>query len=191
MTSGTLCREETGALGRYRVLLTPGRDCNYLCLILVPVPKPPVRLLAGSLSSCISSSPTGSPRVGKIIMKAAATHLTPVTLELGGKNPCYVADQCNLQNVANRIVWGRFFNAGQSCIAPDYVLCTLETQEKLLPVLRHAINDFYGAEPKESPDYARIINDKQFQRLQALMNGGRVAIGGQTDAKERYIGEGP
>uniref|UniRef100_A0A7M4FXC9 Aldehyde dehydrogenase family 3 member B1-like n=1 Tax=Crocodylus porosus TaxID=8502 RepID=A0A7M4FXC9_CROPO len=76
---------------------------------------------------------TGNPRVGKIIMKAAATHLTPVTLELGGKNPCYVADQCDLQNAANRIVWGRFFNAGQSCIAPDYVLCTLETQEKLLP----------------------------------------------------------
>ncbi|XP_019402888.1 PREDICTED: aldehyde dehydrogenase family 3 member B1-like [Crocodylus porosus] len=130
---------------------------------------------------------TGNPRVGKIIMKAAATHLTPVTLELGGKNPCYVADQCDLQNAANRIVWGRFFNAGQSCIAPDYVLCTLETQEKLLPVLRRAINDFYGAEPKESPDYGRIINDKQFERLRALMNGGRVAIGGQTDAKERYI----
>lgn len=124
-------------------------------------------------------------------MAAAAKHLTPVTLELGGKNPCYVAEDCDLQNVANRVAWGRFFNAGQTCIAPDYVLCSQETQEKLLPALRRAITEFYGANPQESPDFARIVSDKQFQRLQALMNGGCVAIGGQTDEKERYIGEGP
>uniref|UniRef100_A0A8C4W803 Aldehyde dehydrogenase domain-containing protein n=1 Tax=Gopherus evgoodei TaxID=1825980 RepID=A0A8C4W803_9SAUR len=76
---------------------------------------------------------TGSPQVGKIVMAAAAKHLTPLTLELGGKNPCYVADESDLQNVANRLVWGRCFNAGQTCIAPDYVLCSAETQEKLLP----------------------------------------------------------
>uniref|UniRef100_A0A8B9YXN4 Aldehyde dehydrogenase domain-containing protein n=1 Tax=Buteo japonicus TaxID=224669 RepID=A0A8B9YXN4_9AVES len=77
--------------------------------------------------------PTGSPSVGRIVMTAAAKHLTPVTLELGGKNPCYVSDSCNVQNVARRVAWGRFFNAGQTCVAPDYVLCSVEMQEKLLP----------------------------------------------------------
>ncbi|XP_019402883.1 PREDICTED: aldehyde dehydrogenase family 3 member B1-like [Crocodylus porosus] len=131
--------------------------------------------------------PAGSTSIGRIVMKAAAEHLTPLTLELGGKNPCYVADDCDLQTVANRLVWGRFFNAGQTCIAPDYVLCTLEMQDKLLPALHHAITDFYGANPQESPDFARIISDKQFQRVQSLMDSGHVAIGGQTDEKERYI----
>ncbi|XP_050813112.1 aldehyde dehydrogenase family 3 member B1-like isoform X3 [Gopherus flavomarginatus] len=130
---------------------------------------------------------TGSPQVGKIVMAAAAKHLTPLTLELGGKNPCYVADESDLQNVANRLVWGRCFNAGQTCIAPDYVLCSAETQEKLLPALRHAITQFFGPEPRESPDFARIISDKQFQRIRALLGSGRVAIGGQTDEGERYI----
>ncbi|XP_006033483.2 aldehyde dehydrogenase family 3 member B1 isoform X1 [Alligator sinensis] len=130
---------------------------------------------------------TGSTSIGRIVMEAAAEHLTPLTLELGGKNPCYIADDCDLQSVANRLVWGRFFNAGQTCIAPDYVLCTLEMQEKLLPALHRAIADFYGANPQESPDFARIISDKQFQRVQSLMDSGHVAIGGQTDEKERYI----
>lgn len=124
-------------------------------------------------------------------MAAAATHLTPLTLELGGKNPCYVADESDMQNVANRLVWGRCFNAGQTCVAPDYVLCSAETQEKLLPALRHAITQFFGPDPRESPDFARIISDKQFQRIRALLGSGRVAIGGQTDEKERYVGEGP
>ncbi|CAM4564749.1 unnamed protein product [Lepidochelys olivacea] len=130
---------------------------------------------------------TGNPQVGKIVMAAAATHLTPLTLELGGKNPCYVADESDMQNVANRLIWGRCFNAGQTCVAPDYVLCSAETQEKLLPALRHAITQFFGPDPRESPDFARIISDKQFQRIQALLGSGRVAIGGQTDEKERYI----
>nr|XP_048710007.1 aldehyde dehydrogenase family 3 member B1-like isoform X3 [Caretta caretta] len=130
---------------------------------------------------------TGNPQVGKIVMAAAATHLTPLTLELGGKNPCYVADESDMQNVANRLVWGRCFNAGQTCVAPDYVLCSAETQEKLLPALRHAITQFFGPDPRESPDFARIISDKQFQRIRALLGSGRVAIGGQTDEKERYV----
>ncbi|XP_019145002.2 aldehyde dehydrogenase family 3 member B1-like isoform X3 [Corvus cornix cornix] len=130
---------------------------------------------------------TGSPPVGLIVMTAAAKHLTPVTLELGGKNPCYVSDTCNVANVARRVVWGRFFNAGQTCIAPDYVLCTMEMQEKLLPALRKAIDDFYGPNPRESPDFGRIVSDKQFQRVQRLLGSGRVAIGGQTDEAERYI----
>ncbi|NXH06976.1 AL3B1 dehydrogenase, partial [Loxia leucoptera] len=130
---------------------------------------------------------TGSPSVGRIVMTAAAKHLTPVTLELGGKNPCYVSDTCDVTNVARRVVWGRFFNAGQTCIAPDYLLCTLEMQEKLLPALQKAINDFYGPNPRESPDFGCIVSDKQFQRVQRLLGSGRVAIGGQTDEAERYI----
>ncbi|XP_068253848.1 aldehyde dehydrogenase family 3 member B1-like [Nyctibius grandis] len=130
---------------------------------------------------------TGSPSVGRIIMTAAAQHLTPVTLELGGKNPCYVSDSCDVQNVARRVAWGRFFNAGQTCIAPDYVLCSVVMQEKLLPALRKAIDEFYGPNPQESPDFGRIVGDKQFQRVQELMRSGRVVIGGQTVEKERYI----
>ncbi|RMB98005.1 hypothetical protein DUI87_25483 [Hirundo rustica rustica] len=99
---------------------------------------------------------TGSPPVGRIVMTAAAKHLTPVTLELGGKNPCYVSDTCDVTNVARRVAWGRFFNAGQTCIAPDYLLCTVEMQEKLIPALREAITDFYGPNPRESPDFGRI-----------------------------------
>ncbi|XP_066043150.1 aldehyde dehydrogenase family 3 member B1-like isoform X3 [Chamaea fasciata] len=130
---------------------------------------------------------TGSPPVGQIVMTAAAKHLTPVTLELGGKNPCYVSDTCDVTNVARRVAWGRFFNAGQTCVAPDYLLCTIEMQEKLVPALRKAIDDFYGPNPRESPDFGRIVSDKQFRRLRALLCSGRVALGGQTDEAERYI----
>ncbi|XP_062432638.1 aldehyde dehydrogenase family 3 member B1-like isoform X2 [Rhea pennata] len=130
---------------------------------------------------------TGNSSVGRIIMTAAAKHLTPVTLELGGKNPCYVSDTCEVHNVARRVAWGRFFNAGQTCVAPDYILCSVEMQEKLLPALREAITEFYGPNPQESPDFARIMGDKHFQRIRALLSSGRVAIGGQTDEQERYI----
>ncbi|XP_015987495.2 aldehyde dehydrogenase family 3 member B1-like [Rousettus aegyptiacus] len=130
---------------------------------------------------------TGSPRVGKIVMTAASKHLTPVTLELGGKNPCYVDDDCDPQTVANRVAFFRYFNAGQTCVAPDYVLCSPETQERLLPALQNAITRFYGEDPRSSPDLGRIINEKHFQRLRGLLGCGRVAIGGQSDESERYI----
>ncbi|XP_030339500.1 aldehyde dehydrogenase family 3 member B1 isoform X1 [Strigops habroptila] len=130
---------------------------------------------------------TGSPSVGRMVMAAAAKHLTPVTLELGGKNPCYVSDTCDVRSVARRLAWGRFFNAGQTCVAPDYVLCTLEMQEKLMPALREAITEFYGSNPRESPDFGRIVGQKEFQRIRALLCSGRVAIGGQTDEKDLYI----
>lgn len=122
-------------------------------------------------------------------MAAAAKHLTPVTLELGGKNPCYVDDNCDPQTVANRVAWCRYFNAGQTCVAPDYVLCSPETRERLLPALQSAITRFYGDDPQSSPNLGRIINQKQFRRLQALLGCGRVAIGGQSDESQRYIGE--
>uniref|UniRef100_A0A8C3W6X7 Aldehyde dehydrogenase n=1 Tax=Catagonus wagneri TaxID=51154 RepID=A0A8C3W6X7_9CETA len=107
---------------------------------------------------------TGSPRVGKIVMAAAAKHLTPVTLELGGKNPCYVDDDCDPQTVANRVALFRYFNTGQTCVAPDYILCSPETQARLLPALQSAISRFYGDDPRGSPDLGRIINHKHFQR---------------------------
>lgn len=130
---------------------------------------------------------TGSSQVGRTVMAAAAKHLTPVTLELGGKNPCYVDDNCNPQTVANRVAWSRYFNTGQTCVAPDYVLCSPEMQERLLPALQNAITMFYGEEPRVSPNLGRIISQKHFQRLQSLLGSGRVAIGGQTDESDRYI----
>ncbi|XP_015680997.1 aldehyde dehydrogenase family 3 member B1-like, partial [Protobothrops mucrosquamatus] len=130
---------------------------------------------------------TGSVRVGKIIMTAAAKNLTPLTLELGGKSPCYVDENCCFPNAANRIVWGKFVNAGQTCIAPDYLICTLETQEKLMPCLRQAIREFFGNDPKGSSDFGRMVNDRHFQRVRALLECGRVVIGGETDECERYI----
>ncbi|XP_067916286.1 aldehyde dehydrogenase family 3 member B1-like [Heterodontus francisci] len=130
---------------------------------------------------------TGSSTIGKVIMKAAAEHLTPVTLELGGKNPCYI-DQCfNLESTARRLVWGCFFNAGQSCVSPDYVLCSREVQDQLVPALAQCIESFYGKEPKDSPDYSRIISDHHFNRLQQLLQCGQVVIGGDTDKEDRYI----
>ncbi|XP_070344382.1 aldehyde dehydrogenase family 3 member B1 isoform X5 [Equus asinus] len=130
---------------------------------------------------------TGSPRVGRIVMTAAAKHLTPVTLELGGKNPCYVDDNCDPETVANRVAFFRYFNTGQTCVAPDYVLCSPEMQERLLPALQSTIARFFGEDPRSSPNLGRIINDKHFQRLQGLLGCGRVAIGGQSDQSDRYI----
>ncbi|XP_044618308.1 aldehyde dehydrogenase family 3 member B2 isoform X1 [Equus asinus] len=130
---------------------------------------------------------TGSPRVGRIVMTAAAKHLTPVTLELGGKNPCYVDDNCDPETVANRVAFFRYFNTGQTCVAPDYVLCSPEMQERLLPALQSTIARFFGEDPRSSPNLGRIINDKHFQRLQGLLGCGRVAIGGQSDQRDRYI----
>ncbi|XP_074087012.1 aldehyde dehydrogenase family 3 member B1 [Macrotis lagotis] len=130
---------------------------------------------------------TGNPSVGRIIMAAASQYLTPITLELGGKNPCYVDDNCDPQNVANRVAFFRFFNAGQTCVAPDYLLCSQQMQEKLLPALQNAVTQFYGKDPQSSPDLGRIINDKHFQRLRGLLGSGQVAIGGQSDEEERYI----
>lgn len=130
---------------------------------------------------------TGSPHVGKIVMTAAAKHLTPVTLELGGKNPCYVDDNCDPQTVANRLAWFRYFNTGQTCVAPDYVLCSPDMQERLLPALQNAITRFYGDDPQNSPNLGRIINQKHFKRLQELLNCGRMAIGGQSDESNLYI----
>ncbi|CAG9865012.1 unnamed protein product [Phyllotreta striolata] len=130
---------------------------------------------------------TGSSAVGKIVLEAAAKHLTPVTLELGGKSPVYVDKSADIETAVKRILWGKCANAGQTCVAPDYVLCTREVQDKFVAVSRKVLNEFYGEDAKTSKDYGRIVNERNFQRLANLLKGGNIAIGGDTDPSERYI----
>ena len=130
---------------------------------------------------------TGNGRVGRIVARAAAEHLTPVTLELGGKSPVFVDADADLAVTADRLAWGKFLNAGQTCVAPDYVLATPETARRLIPLLRDAIGRLYGDEPANSPDYGRIVNDRQFSRLAGLLEGVTADIGGAMDAGSRYI----
>ncbi|QTB92049.1 aldehyde dehydrogenase family protein [Bifidobacterium saguini] len=130
---------------------------------------------------------TGGERVGKIVMTAAAKHLTPVTLELGGKSPCFVDSTVNLNVAARRIAWGKFSNAGQTCVAPDYVLATADIAQALAERIALAVTEFYGENPAMSPDYGRIVNDRHFDRLCGLMSDGRVVCGGTADREARYI----
>jgi aldehyde dehydrogenase (NAD+) len=130
---------------------------------------------------------TGGGAVGRLVMEAAAEHLTPVTLELGGKSPCIVEPDVNLEHTARRIAWGKYFNAGQTCIAPDYLLVNEALKQELLEAVIRCINSFYGEDPEMSPDYARIVSDKHFQRVVNLMGAGNVIHGGKSDAGSRYI----
>ena len=130
---------------------------------------------------------TGSVAVGKIVAKAAAENLTPVTLELGGKNPCIIDETANLKLAAKRIVWGKFINAGQTCIAPDYILIQKNMKSHFISYLKEEITKAYGENPSLSPDYARIINTKNWQRLVTMMESDKVLFGGQIDATTCYI----
>lgn len=130
---------------------------------------------------------TGGTRIGQIVMEAAAKQLTPVTLELGGKSPCIVDADINLREAAKRLTWGKFLNAGQTCIAPDYLLVDSRIKSELIAAIAQCVGEFYGGEPFQSPDYARIVSDRHFQRLAALLAGSKAVIGGQMDAGERYI----
>lgn len=130
---------------------------------------------------------TGSTTVGKIIHAAAAKHLTPTMLELGGKSPTYIDDSVDITLTARRLLWGKCVNAGQTCIAPDYVLCSRKVQEKLLGVVPKIIREFFGDNMQDSPDFPRIVNDRNFSRLVQMLDNGRVAYGGNYDAKDRYI----
>ena len=133
---------------------------------------------------------TGGTAVGKIVMEAAAKQLTPVTLELGGKSPCIVDTDIDLKIAARRITWGKFFNAGQSCLAPDYLLVDRKIKNNLLDEIKRCLQEFYGANPAKSPDYSRIINQKQFDRLVNYLKDlkdGKIIIGGETASEERYI----
>ena len=130
---------------------------------------------------------TGGGAVGRIVMTAAAKHLTPVTLELGGKSPCIVLPDTDLEIAARRIAWGRYMNAGQTCVAPDYVLTDAETEQKLLPLIAESLERMFGKDPQASDSYGRIVNHRHFDRLAGLLNSGTVAIGGRTDRDDRYI----
>ena len=130
---------------------------------------------------------TGSQTVGKIVMSAAAKNLTPVTLELGGKNPCIVDQDVNIDLAARRIASGKFINGGQTCTAPDYLLVHQSNKQKLLDQIKVYLRKFYGEDPQKSPDYGRIINKRQFDRLAALLDKGEKVVGGQTDPDDLYI----
>lgn len=128
---------------------------------------------------------TGSPRVGKIVYKAAAEHLTPVTLELGGKSPAFISENADLDVAARRIVWGKFINAGQTCIAPDYLYVQENVKEKLVEKLISEIKKRNYHENAEH--YCKIINQRNFDRLERMINKEKVAFGGETNREKRYI----
>ena len=130
---------------------------------------------------------TGSVGVGKIVAKAAAPNLTPITLELGGKNPCIIDKTANLKLAAKRIVWGKFINAGQTCIAPDYILIDSTIKKKFYKVLEDEIISAYSKNPQQSADFARIINEKNFNRLAEMLVNENCVIGGETNIEDLYI----
>jgi aldehyde dehydrogenase (NAD+) len=130
---------------------------------------------------------TGSPRVGRVVMAAAARHLTPLTLELGGKCPAIVCADAKVELSARRIVWGKFMGAGQTCVAPDHVRVHRSLREPFLHAMKKALLAFYGPEPRRSPDYGRIVNAKHFTRLVNYLHEGRVFLGGDHEARELYL----
>ncbi|MBN1499755.1 MAG: aldehyde dehydrogenase [Spirochaetes bacterium] len=130
---------------------------------------------------------TGGAVLGKIVMKSAAENLTPLTLELGGKSPCIVDKSVNIKIAAKRIVWGKFLNTGQTCVAPDYLLVHKAVKTKLIEQMKLAITGYFGNDPHESPDYPRIITDKQCARLIGLLKDGDALCGGNYIEKEKYI----
>lgn len=130
---------------------------------------------------------TGSRSGGGEVMLAAARHMLPVALELGGKNPCIVEPDAALGTAARRIVWAKFLNAGQTCIAPDYLLVHEDVASVLLSFMQQAIRDFFGADPRKSPDYSRIVNDHHFTRLERLLRDGTIVAGGHSERASRYI----
>ena len=130
---------------------------------------------------------TGNGTVGRIVMAAAANNLTPVTLELGGKSPVIIDESANIHVAARRIAWGKWLNAGQTCVAPDYILVNEKIRQPFLDELGKAITDFFGADPQTSESYGRIVSPRHFDRLKSLMTGGKVIIGGETNAESRYV----
>lgn len=130
---------------------------------------------------------TGSSRVGKIVMKAAAENLTPVILELGGKSPCIVDKDANIDVAARRIAWGKLINSGQTCIAPDYLLAHSAIKDELLTKIAKEIKNMYGKNPQESRFYPRIVHQDAHKRLQALLNQGTVHTGGTFDESDLYF----
>ncbi|KAI9365781.1 Aldehyde/histidinol dehydrogenase [Pilaira anomala] len=133
---------------------------------------------------------TGNFHVGKSVMVAAAQHLTPVTLELGGKSPAIVTEDADMQIVANRIAYGKFFNAGQTCVGVDYVFVHKSRHDEFIKEIQKTLKKWYGSDPQKSKDYCRIVNQRHFDRLMSIINHrqtGQVVVGGQSDRDDRYI----
>ncbi|MBN8555635.1 MAG: aldehyde dehydrogenase family protein [Deltaproteobacteria bacterium] len=130
---------------------------------------------------------TGGTEIGKQIMKSAAEFLTPITLELGGKSPCFIDHEVDIKIAARRIIWGKFFNAGQTCVAPDYLLVHKDLKSKFIDQLKTTLQEFYGSNPQTSSDYARVINEKHFDRLTSYLSFGKIASGGRSDKTDLYI----
>ncbi|MBT0549408.1 aldehyde dehydrogenase [Riemerella anatipestifer] len=130
---------------------------------------------------------TGSPSLGKVVMKAAAENLTPIVLELGGKSPCIVDKDANLNLAAKRIAWGKLINAGQTCIAPDYLWVHRSVKKELLEKIAYHIKEMYGSDVKSSLFYPRIVNDKSVERLSKFLNEGNIYLGGEVDSSQKYI----
>lgn len=135
---------------------------------------------------------TGSPALGKIIMKAASEHLTPVTLELGGKSPTLVDETANIDDAADKIIYGKYLNCGQTCIAPDYILVHESVKDALVDSMKSKIHQFYGVDVKDSPDFTRIVNERHFARVKQLIDdavakGAQISEGGEMDANQNYI----
>ena len=130
---------------------------------------------------------TGSEKVGRIVMETASQNLCPVTLELGGKSPCVVTHDCDLEKTARRIVFGKFINAGQTCIAPDYLLVDKKIKDQLIDRIKTHIQLFFGEHPENSKDYGNIINDFHFERLCRYLDEVKVLYGGQTNKESKFI----
>ncbi len=130
---------------------------------------------------------TGSTEVGRIVMKAAAEHLTPVTLELGGKNPVIIMPGCNLSLAAKRLTWGKFHNNGMACVSPDQIYVHESISEELIARIRENIPKIFGEDPRQSPALPRIVNEKHFARIKALIEPEKVVAGGDTDPVDLYI----
>lgn len=130
---------------------------------------------------------TGGINVGKIVMRAAAENLTPITLELGGKSPCIVDKDANINLAARRITWGKFLNAGQTCVAPDYLVVHKNIKEKLISSIENYIIEFFGENAFENEEYPRIINERHFKRLEGYLKEGKIVFGGKTDISNLYI----
>ncbi|KIP52743.1 aldehyde dehydrogenase family protein [Leucobacter komagatae] len=130
---------------------------------------------------------TGNGKVGRIVAHAAADTLTPVTLELGGKSPAYVDESVPLTEVAKRLAWGKFMNAGQTCVAPDYVLGTAAVLGRLAPLLADAVHELYGSAPRDNPDFGRVVNRAQFDRLVGYLSDGAAVVGGGYDADSLHM----
>lgn len=130
---------------------------------------------------------TGSPTVGRVVMDAASKNLTPVILELGGKNPAIIDKTANLKIAARRIIWGKSVNSGQTCVEPDYLLVHSDVKKEFIAQMQAAVKQFYGDSPIDNPDFARIVSERHFDRLLGLMKDGNVLFGGRTDREKLKI----